>query len=262
MPSFKNEGTRKDQIFINPAKIKVEANHNPRDYSLLENREHLDNLKVSIKTQGVLQPLWVRYNAGDIWLVDGECRLRAVQELITEGVAILEVPTKLVSANDLQERALLALTANAGKPLTKWEAGSKYRQLRNWGWSDAAIAARVAQSERYVREAIELGEAPQEVKQMMSAGVVTERAALKTVRDWGTASVAILTEKVAVAKAAGVPVVKAERNTKEQEFIKIVNQIVADCKADYDAEMKLPVDEQSTYISVRTTLLTKLFNLL
>lgn len=259
---FRDIGTRTDLVMVDPAVITVETNHNPRDFKLPENREHLDNLKASIKAQGVIQPLWVRWEADKVILVDGESRLRACQELIKEGVEIKAVPCKLVKAADAVERKLLALTANSGKPLSKWEAGAAYRQLEGWGWSHSAIAQRVAVTERYVREAIELSAAPQEVKTLMSTGQVTERLALKTVRAVGAEAGPILQEKLQAAQAEGKTVVKAERVTRDAEVTKIITAIYNDCKAEYEEIQKQPLDERETFAAVRVTLLDKLFALI
>lgn len=177
------EGVR-DLIMLNPRIIEIEQNHNPRDYTLPENREHLDALKDSIREHGVRQPLWVRWETTTkkAILVDGECRLRVVLELIEEGCEIASVPTFQVSGADAGDRLILALTANTGKPLSKLEDGAAYLRLRNYGWSDEKIAQKVARKERYIREAIELAEAPAEVREILKTGTVTDAAALSAAR--------------------------------------------------------------------------------
>ena len=87
--------TVRDVVMIDPRIVVVEDGFNCRDYTLSENRAHLDELKRSIKVNGTLVPLLVRYEAGtkSAVLIDGECRLRANLELIAEGVEILSVPT-------------------------------------------------------------------------------------------------------------------------------------------------------------------------
>src|SRR6185437_15167481 len=124
---------------MKPQEIRIENGFNVRDYSLEENRLHLNNLKASIKTSGVLQAVWVRHEAADdsFYLVDGECRLRATLELVAEGVPIFEIPCKIVDAGNEIDRKILSLTANSGKPLSKWEAGNGYKQLVAWGWTHA-----------------------------------------------------------------------------------------------------------------------------
>jgi hypothetical protein len=69
----------RDQMMFDPRIIVVEDGHNPRDYTIPENRAHLDDLKASIRENGTISPLWIRWDAENraAVLVDGECRLRA-----------------------------------------------------------------------------------------------------------------------------------------------------------------------------------------
>ena len=48
---------------IDPRIIVINDGHNPRNYDLPENHAHLDALKVSIRENGTLVPLLVRYDA-------------------------------------------------------------------------------------------------------------------------------------------------------------------------------------------------------
>ena len=83
---------------IDPRVLRVDAGLNVRDFEAPENRAHLEFLKASIRTEGVKQPLTVRHGGnpdGDGFvplITDGECRWRAVMELIDEGVEIARVP--------------------------------------------------------------------------------------------------------------------------------------------------------------------------
>lgn len=250
---------------LKPSEIKIETGFNVRDYSLAENIEHLNNLTGSIKAQGVLQPLWVRFEAADNswYLVDGECRLRATLAAIKQGANIVEVPCKVVDGLNEIDRKIQSLTANSGKPLSKWEAGQGFKQLRGWGLTDEQIAVKVAATERFVREAIELASAPQAVKQMLSEGTVTPRLALKEVREHGTKAVAILADKVATAQANGQTVAKAERKTKEEDFIKITRALYNDCEKDFNNnEANFDTEDHYNYVAVNAELLRRLFKLI
>lgn len=214
----------RDCIMLAPSIILVEPDHNPRDYTLAENREHLDRLKASIRVHGVKSPLWVRFdkaNGGAI-LVDGECRLRAVLELIAEGVPIESVPTLQVDNGDPASRLALALTANNGKPLSEWEDGAAFRKLIAFGWSEEKIGEETGHPVRYIRRAVELSDAPQGVKRMLSEGTVTPALALKTLREKGSAAAEVLQEKVDAAKAStgagGKVKVKRERVPKGKKL--------------------------------------------
>lgn len=195
----------RDQLFIDPRIIQIEEGHNPRNYDLPENRMHLDQLKASIRANGTLNPLWVRYDVQEkaAILVDGECRLRANLELIAEGVEIEAVPTIQVPGTNEADRLLLAVTANTGKPLSKWESGGAFMRFRNFGWSDEKIAERTGYAIRFIQEAMELADAPEEVKHMLSSQAVTPSLALQELRMNGSGAVAKLRERAQAAQASG-----------------------------------------------------------
>jgi ParB/RepB/Spo0J family partition protein len=198
----------RDMFTLDPRIILISEGENPRDYTLAENRAHLDRLKASIKVHGVQQPLWVRYDiAGKCAiLIDGECRLRAVLELIEEGVEIVGVPVIQKAEGDEASRLVMALTANTGKPLSKWEDGAAFRKLHNFGFEACQIAEKTGHDERYIREAMELAEAPQEVRQMLSEGSVSPGVVLQTLRSKGNAAgTEHLKQKVAEAAASQAP---------------------------------------------------------
>jgi len=194
--TLKQVGVRRDYQMIDPRLIEVEDGFNPRNYNLPENRAHLDELKLSIAEIGLIQPLIVRLNreTGRAVLLDGECRWRAIMELISEGHPVLadaDVPCFPAPAgsNDEASRLLTAITANTGKPLSKWELGGAFQKLYNLGLSPEKITARTGYSERFIREAMELADAPDEIKQLLSSQAVTPSLALAELRSNGAAAV-------------------------------------------------------------------------
>jgi ParB/RepB/Spo0J family partition protein len=206
----------RDQFMIDPRIIVIEEGHNPRDYSLPENRQHLDGLKESIKQNGTISPLWVRYDQGKkaAILVDGECRLRANLELIAEGVEIEAVPCIQVSGGNEPERLLLAITANTGKQFSRMELGYAFQRLIRFGWTEEKIAQRSGYPLRLVREAMELADAPEAVKEMVSAGEVTPAAAVVHVRKQGAFAVDELKKKIRAAEGKPITRTKAMPMTK------------------------------------------------
>jgi ParB-like chromosome segregation protein Spo0J len=195
----------RDMFTIDPSVIAVEDSFNPRRYDLPENHAHLDELKRSIAQIGIQVPLLVRFDAEKKVpiCVDGECRLRAVLELIAEGHDIKGVPVIQVPGNNQADRLLTAITANTGKPLSKWELGGAFQRFSNWGWTVEQIALKTGYNERFVRESIELADAPDEVKQLLSAQAITPSLALAELRQNGTAAVKTLQAKATEAKAKG-----------------------------------------------------------
>jgi ParB/RepB/Spo0J family partition protein len=207
----------RDMFSVPPSMICVEEDHNPRNYNLTENRAHLDELKRSIAQIGVQIPLLVRFdvpNPGEkktAILVDGECRLRAVLELISEGLEIRSVPVIQVEGKSQTERLLIAITANTGKPLSKWELGEAFRKLIRFGWSEDAVSTKTGYTSRFVAEAVELADAPDEVKELLSAQAVTPSLALATLRTNGSEATAILKQRVEVAKTQGLKTAKRDK---------------------------------------------------
>ena len=195
----------RDQLMIDPRIIQVDDGFNPRDYNLPENRAHLDELKQSIRVNGTLVPLLVRFDAERkaAVLVDGECRLRANLELITEGVEILAVPTVQVAGGNEADRLLTSITANTGKPLSKWELGTAFQRLYKFGWSEEQIATKTGYKAAFITDAMALADAPIEVKQLLSSRAVTPSLALEEIRANGAAAVQTLQTIAKEHKASG-----------------------------------------------------------
>ena len=231
----------RDQLMIDPRIIVVEDDHNPRNYELPENRAHLDELKASIRENGVLVPLLVRYDAAlkAGVLVDGECRLRAVLELIAEGVEIDTVPTIQVPGGNEADRLLTAITANTGKPLSKWELGTAFQRLYKFGWAESKIATKTGYSIRFVTEAMELADAPEEIKRLLSSQAVTPSLALAELRTNGSAAVQTLQAKAQAAHATGQKIAKRTKSasvvpaaTIPLALIKAIKALVKDVPAE------------------------------
>lgn len=218
--SLKQVGVRRDYQMIDPRLIDIETDFNPRKYNVAGNRTHIDTLKRSISEIGLIQPLVVRFNTetGRATIVDGETRLRAIMELIGEGHPILseaDVPCFPApkGANEEASRLLTAITANTGKPLYKWELGGAFQRLFDFGLSPEKIAARTGHTERFILEAIELADAPDEVKELLSQGSVTPALALATIRTPGVDASAVLKTQVQVAMANGQTTAKRAKTT-------------------------------------------------
>ena len=202
---LKDLGQARDAIWLDPRIILIDDHFNPRDYNLPENHAHLDALKRSIKENGTLVPLLVRYDAERkaAVLVDGECRLRANLELINEGVDIAKVPTTQVQGNNEVNRLITAISANTGKPLSKWELGGAFQRLYNKGLSHEEISTKTGYLVAFIVQCIELADAPDEVKQLLSSQAVSPALALAELRANGAAAVQTLQTIATEHKATG-----------------------------------------------------------
>lgn len=224
----------RDQLMIDPRIIKTEKGHNPRDFTLPENREHLDSLKTSIAAMGTLQPLFIRYDPGtqSAILVDGECRLRANLELIKEGHEIKSVPTIQVQGGNEAERLMVALTANTGKGFSQWELGTSVRKLQAFGWTVEDIATKMGKSVRFLNDAIQLSDTPQDVKRLLSEGSVTPALALSHARKSGDQAGVTLRKAMEEAKAKGKKkATKPQGVTRTQRILNAAGELAAAVEA-------------------------------
>lgn len=252
----------RDQLMIDPRIILVDEGHNPRNYTLAENRAHLDELKRSIRENGVLIPLLVRYDAlrKAAVVVDGECRLRATLELIADGVEIATVPTIQVPGGNEQDRLLTAITANTGKPLSKWELGTAFQKLYRFGWSEAQIATKTGYAIRFITEAMELADAPEEIKQLLSSQAVTPSLALAELRANGAAAVDSLRSRAQAAHSAGQKTAKRAKVASKPQASTAIPSAVA--KAIIDLVKDIPADDLNDINGVAVVPVSKLLRVL
>lgn len=129
----------------------------------------LDELKRSIGTSGLLQPIVVR-QAGPGWeLVAGERRWRAVRELGWKKVPAV--------VRDVDDRTLLtlALVENLQRAsLSPIDEAEGYERLvRDFKLSHAAIAEAVGRDRSTVANAVRLLKLPKSVQQLLDAGSLT-----------------------------------------------------------------------------------------
>lgn len=198
--------TRTNGYTVDPRLIVVEPGFNHRDYNLQTNLDHVAEIKESIRQNGVQNPLWVRLDAGKIVLVAGECRLRAVMELLEEGVDIKSVPA-IQKTGSPEKILLMSLTENTGKAPSQWEVGAGFQRLIDFGWSPAQIAKEMGQKESWVKHALELASADKETKDLLDQAAVTPSAAIYAIRHSGTGASLRLKAQVEEAreKAAAKP---------------------------------------------------------
>ena len=170
--------------------IRIEKGHNPRDYRLPENRLHLDELKASIRENGILVPVLVRQHpeSKEIILVDGECRVTAALEILKEDEVEIMVPTIQLTSRDYpkeEDRLLAALAANQGKPLSEWELGNAFRKFIKYGWDEEKIATKLGYPKGFINRCISLDNLDEETKTLLSQRAITPAAAYEAVEEAG-----------------------------------------------------------------------------
>lgn len=256
--TLKQVGQRRDYQMIDPRTIDIEPGFNARDFTKPENIAHFNRLKAMIIESGrVEKPISVRLNkdTGRATVVDGETRLRIVWQLIAEGrhpfvdadMPCFPAPP---GSDDPIVRRFASLSANEGKSLSKWELGKGYQDLYDLNVSVETIAKRTANSVSFVKEAMELASAPEEVKQLLSEKAITTAEVVRQLRANPESAAHTISAKVQANRAAGNkgPVKRDKAKAKDSHIlpsalVKTIMTLVEDVPAEdmNDTDMDAPV---------------------
>lgn len=126
----------------------------------------IDELAISIRNQGIIQPLVVRPQGDGFELIAGERRWRAA---IKAGLS--RVPVVIRDASD-HEALQLALVENLQREdLNPIEEANGYRRLQDeFHWSQEEMAQKVGKSRPAIANSLRLLSLPSEVQQEVTAG--------------------------------------------------------------------------------------------
>jgi ParB family chromosome partitioning protein len=131
--------------------------------------EAIDDLAVSIKTHGVIQPLIVRVAASGFELVAGERRWRAAKK-----AGLRDVPC-IVREISEEQRILFALIENIQRedlnPIE--EAVALKRAMDAFGLTQEELAKSVGKSRPYIANALRLLRLPEDVRGYMVDGLLS-----------------------------------------------------------------------------------------
>jgi len=147
---------------------KVSANpHQPRQ---VLDQESLAELAASIRTHGVLQPLVVTKVDDGYQIIAGERRWRAAQ------LAEMETVPVLIKESTPQQMLEMALVENIQRAdLNPLEEANAYRQLMDeFGLTQGKVAEQVGKSRTSVANTVRLLKLPDEAKQALLAGHISE----------------------------------------------------------------------------------------
>ena len=131
----------------------------------------LDELCLSIKSFGILNPLSVRLRNGKYELVAGERRLRAAKM-----AGLKEVPCLLLDVN-LEDSGLIALVENLQRKDLDFleEAEGLSRLIRMFGLSQEEAARRIGKSQSAVANKLRILKLPSDVLESLRTNGLTER---------------------------------------------------------------------------------------
>ncbi|HLT12437.1 MAG TPA: ParB/RepB/Spo0J family partition protein [Micromonosporaceae bacterium] len=143
---------------------------NPRQPRQVFDEESLEELKVSIREVGFLQPIVVRPSGPDSYeLVMGERRWRAAQEL---GLEVIPAIVRETRDDAMLRDALLENIHRAN--LNPLEEAAAYQQLlEEFGATHEELARRIGRSRPQITNTIRLLNLPSAVQKRVAAGVLS-----------------------------------------------------------------------------------------
>lgn len=157
-------------ISVDPKQIRPNPFQPRKDFDSEKAIQAFEDLKASIKSKGLIQPVTVREVDGEYELIAGERRLRACQELGLETIAIHVLNVE--SDVDMMELALIEnLQRDDLNPLEEAEA---YQLLaEKYELSHEEIAGNIGKSRAAITNAMRLLKLPSEIKLALKNLVVS-----------------------------------------------------------------------------------------
>jgi ParB family chromosome partitioning protein len=134
------------------------------------NQELLNELSESIKEQGIIQPILVRKKTEDKYeIVAGERRWRAAQL-----AKIHEVPVIILNIDDKKSLEFAILENIQRSDLNGIEEALGYDNLvRKFSYSQEALSKILGKSRSHIANTLRLAGLPEEIKKMISDGLLT-----------------------------------------------------------------------------------------
>lgn len=141
-----------DGMFANIKIVKV-----TEGFNLRQETEADEELKESVKNNGVIQPLIVRVNSTDetdpnVYVIDGHRRLAAAK-----AAKLDRVPVVFQNVDD-SEATIIALTSQTQRPFSPVERAAGLKRLKDSGLTEEAIAKKLGLSVRTVSETLRIEE--------------------------------------------------------------------------------------------------------
>jgi ParB family chromosome partitioning protein len=205
MATIKDISTSRFEAYrVDPKLLQIEPGFNFRiDSPELTTAD--EELKNSIITNGVMQPLTIRMMDDKPFIVNGHRRHKAILAAIAEGHEIPTVPCiPEPKGTSEEDRVLMLITTNSGLAPTALEKGDIFKRLSQMGWSNERIGERAGISYKQVENLIALQSAPTAIKELISTGTVSATLAMKTIQSEGRGGAAVtLAQAAAEVKEAG-----------------------------------------------------------
>ncbi len=145
---------------------------NPLQPRRLFNKESINELAVSIKSKGLVQPILVRpseKNPGNYEIIAGERRWRAAQ------IAQLhEMPAVVKNLNDVESLEIAIIENVQRSDLTVIEEATGYKKLiESYGHTQEQLSEIVGKSRSHVANIMRLLTLPQSIQDMITEGKIS-----------------------------------------------------------------------------------------
>jgi len=133
-------------------------------------KDSLEDLKNSIKENGVIQPVTVRKAGAGFELIAGERRFRAVQEL-----GFKRIPAYVIEVGSEEKLLELALIENIQREdLNPIEVARAYKQLQQeYGLTQEQVSAKVGKDRATVANFIRLLKLPGNIQDSLKSGEIS-----------------------------------------------------------------------------------------
>jgi ParB/RepB/Spo0J family partition protein len=204
------KSTVNDLNYIDPRLIVIKDGHNVRNFSDPRVEAHIVELMANIKQNGVMTPLeclrgekletpYIDPKNGKEYpqyqwiVVDGQCRLTAVQRLLEQGVDIRRVPVMGVpQGSNEANHTFDMINANVGLRFTPIELAHAYKRLRGMHYEVDEIAEKLGKSVQHVNQCLDLLEYDKDIQDALKEGKITannvrqvEKSVKETITDKG-----------------------------------------------------------------------------
>jgi ParB family transcriptional regulator, chromosome partitioning protein len=155
------------ESLVEVALDQVEPNPNQPRKSF--NTDSLDEMAVSIRASGVIQPIIVRRVGARYQLIAGERRWRAARQ-----AGLDRIPAIVREATDAESLELALVENLLREDLNPIEEGEAYRHfLDRFGWTQEQLAQRVGRDRTSIANALRLLRLPDEIRDDLRAGRLT-----------------------------------------------------------------------------------------
>lgn len=188
----------KNVFQLDPRNIISKEGFNGREHF---DRDELNKLKASIKSNGIISPLEVKHIRGtdQYELIDGERRWIVANELLKEG-ELSRVPVLMFEGNDI-DAIIHMLIRNDGVPLNVVEEAKVIKRLLNQGLTPKEVEVKTGRKKAYQLSLERVLTASKPVIDLISSGRVSHTLILEKIVDPDVDLDVAFKEVVNIAKA-------------------------------------------------------------